>query len=82
MLIKLCKRIDSKKLIIRQFSVFNVSAKQKNPNLNQCDLDKTNLKQSPAEKCKDLKDKEIPIKESSINKYFRSSIKKFDGRLN
>jgi hypothetical protein len=82
MLIKLCRRIGLTKLTTKQFSLFKFNTEQdKKSNLNKDDSKISNADKSANLKGKDL-DKDVPIKESSINKYFRDRIKKYDGRLN
>lgn len=46
--------------------------------------DKVNpdLRDKEKEKANKIHEKEMPIKEDKINEYFRSKVKKYDGRLN
>ena len=69
--------ILSKKIVLRQFSFLrNLWGKteEQPEKINQQDKDK--------DKYPKIKEKDMPIKEDKINEYFRSKVKKFDGRLN
>jgi hypothetical protein len=69
------KRLVCSKIVLRRFSFLrNLWGKTEEQPEKPVQQDK--------DKYPKIKEKDMPIKEDKINEYFRSKVKKFDGRLN